>query len=284
MNLIRSTYAEILFLVTLVMGGCNQPGLRYPDSEFHAMQSEIHALKTKIKSMEQETMEEQTAIFNYIAFIDSIESLIQKFESQYLIINADRSETKKDRKQELLGKINQLTNQLKYKNNSIKKLETQLADLASNRENSHLHGMINKYRKNWENCITKIENLENKVKEMNTIILQQHEEIKAKTSRIIDQKNLLSEQQQMIYQQETELNKKYILLISRDGFMSIEVKKNELIIPNRISHIELLIPDKSFCQLNKIDSRLTHLIINEEYWKDNRILPIYLRGAFNING
>lgn len=271
----------VLFLLSVVIYSCSSPEeYSYDTDGLTELRSENNRLRDELKRISYERNEEQRAIFEYIQFVDSVDSSLDRIYSTYLYYNSGSAEVGYDKKADLLERLNKLKSTIDSDRQRIIELEDRLKDLASNSREKYLAGLISTYRKKNAEQAKKIKSLSLLIEEMDHIIDRQEEEIRSQSGQIRYQDRVIQDKEQLIEKQRSELNKRYVLLIGRDKYIAVEMHKNEICIPQRPARINILNADPGSYDIEKINSQVSMLKISDSYWNNSKIMAVYVRGSF----
>lgn len=250
------------------------------DNRISSLEYENNKLRERIKTMSAGREEEERAIFQYICFVDSVEGKLNDIYSKYIFYNTGNREIDYDKKADLLNRLNLLKADMEADRLKIEELEHKLAKASSGNNNGYLSVIIDTYKKKNAEQERRIIELRNNIERMKAIIRERDEVIDMHKTRLAYQNRIINDKQRIIDKQRDELDRRYVLLISKDRYLAVEMDANQLYVPQRINRISILTSGSEYYSLEKVNNNLSLLRINEDYWGENRIMAVYIRGSF----
>ncbi len=254
------------------------------DHQLNELQFENSRLKKMLNSRQDESKDEQLAIFQYMAFVDSIDKVLNNVYLDFIGFQNDETQFQHSKKQVLLNELNALINKLKRDESRIDDLENNITEQNSKyqKEYDKIVQLLKKERIQQLEKITslyhQIDSLLYRAEEQNILIFEQNNELQKQKDEIIERDEIIVEQKGELKQAELELERRFVLLISKNNTKKIEMKKPFLIIPKKRRRIQVESPDKEFCKLIQLSNNKTKLIIDDSYWDNNTTLLIRIKG------
>jgi hypothetical protein len=268
----------LMLMVGLLVTGCEAGNTE--NANIIKLEQKVSSLESEIKQVRNSRDEEQLAIMSYILFVDSLEKKMNGILINYTLLANNQELRTNDRKNNLIRQLDMIQDKITTDKKRIENLENKIIHLQQNDNNSALIEIIERYKNQRKQMERKIIELHSRISNLQQQVIEREATIKRQDIVIEKQQTTIKHKEETIAKQQASLDANYVLLVGRDTFFKVNVKNNELLIPQKKRRINVLNDYNNYCNLTKYDNNLSLLKIDNQLWNEIRYLVVEIKGEF----